>query len=423
MRLRAVALAAIAALAGGGCSVIGGGGGSYELTAEFERTINLFETSQVRVLGLPAGSVKDISVDGDVVRVVLRIDDDVPVPDDVQATIVPFSLIGERYVQLFPAWTEGEQRAADGDLIPLDRTTVPVEPDEALAALKEFLDTLDPDGTGRLVENLGEALDGQGDSLNGALEGLGTVLRTFGDESDEIAGIVESFDEFTATLVTRDAQLGRVMDQFAAATSTLADERRSIEALLSGLATLSSDALDLVAEHDAALSNDLQVLGRALRSVDTNLDSVSTLLDAGPILVDGLIEAHSDEFHRLDLRNQASPTVQQAFDLIGLPVRPICLPIDVDCSVEVPAPARSPSTAAGPAPTADPAAGATSADAASPPSPIIVTPIDSLVSLLGSRAHTDRDATAEPAESALAPPPDPPGFFGRLTRSLLGVGW
>ena len=32
----------------------------------------------------------------------------------------------------------------------------PVEPDEALAALKRLLDSLDPDATGRLVKNLAE---------------------------------------------------------------------------------------------------------------------------------------------------------------------------------------------------------------------------------------------------------------------------
>lgn len=414
-RGRSIAAAVVVAVMATGCSVIGGGGGSYELVAEFSRTINLFETSQVRVLGLPAGTITDIEVDGDRVRVTLAIDDDVPVPADVQATVVPFSLIGERYVQLFPAWIEGQPRASDGDVIPLARTTVPVEPDEALAALKELLDTLDAEGTGRLVKNLGAALDGQGPALNGALEHLGTLLTTFADESDEVGAIIDQFDEFTATLVTRESQLGEVMDSFASATATLAAERASIEALVKGLAALSGDALDLVAQHDTALARDLEVVGRLLRSADVHLDRVVQVLDAGPVLVTGLRDAYSPEFHRLDLRNQASPTVSQAFDLIDLPVPSICLPIDVDCTVEVPSPPVTRPSSPSPAAQHDDAR-PTSTDA---------TPIDALVSLLASRAPADADAGAVSGDLALgavasAPEPSTP-WWGRLARTMLGV--
>src|SRR5207249_3449771 len=130
----------------------GGGGGGYELTAYFDKAISLYPQSSVKVLGLPAGRVKSVKVVGTSVRVRMRINNDVPVPADVKASIVPLSLIGERYVQLFPAWTTGVPRAKSGAVIPLERTSIPVEPDEALAAIKHLLDRLDPQATGRLVK-------------------------------------------------------------------------------------------------------------------------------------------------------------------------------------------------------------------------------------------------------------------------------
>src|SRR5207248_2278051 len=149
------------------CSIVGGGGGgNYQLTAWFPKTIALVPASDVKVLGLSAGKVKDVKVDRGRVRVVLNIKKSVPVPADVHAEIIPQSLIGERYVQLFPAWTDGQSRARNGDVIPEDRTAVPVEPDEALAALKKFLDSLDPNATGRLVQNAANDLSGNGQNLN-----------------------------------------------------------------------------------------------------------------------------------------------------------------------------------------------------------------------------------------------------------------
>ena len=118
MRLRLASVGVLAAVLLSSCSVVGGGGGkSYKLAAWFPKTIALFKDSQVRVLGLPAGQVTKVQAMGDKVRIEMKVKDSVPVPADVHATIIPLSLIGERYVQLFPVWTTGQPRAHSGDVI------------------------------------------------------------------------------------------------------------------------------------------------------------------------------------------------------------------------------------------------------------------------------------------------------------------
>ena len=97
------------------------------------------------------------------------------------AALVPQSLIGERYVQLIPAWIEGEEPCRTcrptSAVIDLDGSIIPVEPDEALAALNEFLDTLDPDGLGRLIANAADDLEGNGQNLNDALESITDLVE------------------------------------------------------------------------------------------------------------------------------------------------------------------------------------------------------------------------------------------------------
>ncbi|MES4792822.1 MAG: hypothetical protein C4321_07370, partial [Chloroflexota bacterium] len=251
--------------------------------------------------------------------------------------IVPQSLIGERYVQLFPAWKQGEPTLAEGAEIPIERTSVPVEPDEALAALKRFLDTLDPDATGRLVRNLAADLDGTGSDLNRALAELGRLAATVASKHDAIGRIIDQFDRFSATLAARDRQLARVLDGFANLASLLAEERAAIEDLVRGLGRVAADGLDLAAEHGDRLTRDVAVLTRTLQSAVANLDSVRQLLDAGPILTTGLVAAHDPERHRIDLRNSFSPTAQQAatdvLGPLGVPIGPgLCLPVDVACT-------------------------------------------------------------------------------------------
>ena len=347
-------VAAIALASTGLVSCAGGGSSDgYRVTAYFDKAVSLYRQSSVKVLGLPAGRVTSIKVVGEKVEVRLRLNEDVPIPRDVRAMIVPLSLIGERYVQLFPAWTHGQPRARDGAVIPLERTSIPVEPDEALAAIKELFDTLDPNATGRLVKNLGEDLGGTGPDLNGALKGLGELTAAVADRDDQLLGIIDHFDRLSATLRTREVALGKVMDGFAQATGLLAEERRTIESLVKNLASVATTGLDLTSEHAAKLDRDLSILTRLLQSVNVNIDGVRNLLDSAPLLVAGpdldgtrgLAGAWDPDFHHLDLRNSASPTVAQLFEALGIPVNVVCVPIDVQCVPQT----TSTSAAAGPA--------------------------------------------------------------------------
>ena len=421
--MTAVVVALVVAALLPACS--GGGGDGYDLTVYFDRGISLYDGGDVRVLGLPAGEITGVEAEANRVRVDLRIRGDVPVPKDVNAAIVPLSLIGERYIQLFPAWTTGMDRVRDGDVIPVERTTIPVEPDEALAALKEFLDTLDPNATGRLVTNLADDLEGNGASLNSALRGLSDLTVTLAEKDDELAALVDNFDEFTATLVTREQQLARVLDGFATMANVLAQERRDVERLVSALAQLSTDGLDLVSEHRVRLQRDLAVLSRTLDSVRTNIDVVRDLLTAAPTMVagqdldgknEGLNAAYDPEFHRIDLRTALAPLLSDLLGVVGLEGPEVCIPVDVVCpDGGLPLPEA-------PALPALPLAGASTSvsSAAQTPAPD-QNPVGAVVDLLGSST----DASTTRAARLAAPTSrtdDRPSRAGGITGWLASVG-
>jgi virulence factor Mce-like protein len=318
--------------------------GGYEVTAYFEKAVSLYPKGDVKILGLSSGKIKDVKVVDTRVRVRMRINDNVNLPADVQATIVPLSLIGERYVQLFPAWTHGEPTARPGTVIPLERTSVPVEPDQALAALKKFLDTLDPNATGRLIKNLADDLEGNGQTLNDALGGFAQLSDTLADKDEQLAHLIDNFDRFTATLRTRESQLGKVMDQFATTTHLLAEERDTIARLVKALAQTSSSGLDLVSEHGGALNTDVKTLTAALETVNANLDNVRAFLTATPQLIagpnldggQGLLRSWDPSFHHIDLRQATTPTLALLLGALGIPSTGVCIPVDVDCTPSLP---------------------------------------------------------------------------------------
>lgn len=304
------------------------------VTAWFSRAVELFPGSDVRVLGLPAGKVDAVTPIGSQVRVRLTVRGDVPLPADVQATIVPSSLIGDRYVQLFPAWTGGA-KLADGATIPASRTTIPVELDEALASLNNLVQSLDPTQVHKLVHGLAQDLQGTGEELNGTLRSLGRIVGTLGDKSDDIGALVDNFDAFTRALASRESKIGAVLDDFATLTNVLAEQRSHIEGIVKNLSSFASDARDIVAENAATIGGDLASLARVARAIQANTSSLSQFLTAQPIFAKGLLGAYNPTYRRLDLRVTVEPDLASAMDalgqLLGVPVPQACVPVTVSC--------------------------------------------------------------------------------------------
>lgn len=398
--VRLLALAVLGALIASGCSFIGGGGGGFKLIAYFPRAVSVYKSSQVKVLGLPAGTVESVDIVGTEVKVTMSIDDGIPVPKNVSALIAPQSLIGERYIALSPAWRQGDEKAPDGMEIRNtpehpDRIIVPVEPDEALAELKKFIDALDPEGLGMLISNLSDDLKGQGPTLNHALDQVSQIVVTFADKDQQLVSIVDNFDKFTATLTTRETQLGEILTTFAQATQVLADERASLENLLAGLADLSRDGLTLVATHSQQLRTDLDTLTRLAQSIDVNLDTLVQLLDSGPLLVAGIQGAYNPTLRAFNLRENFGPAAQHVlgplFDFLGFTPPSVCAPVLQTCEDILTLAKGSPATIDLPRAT---------------------TPVDDLVSLIGAPTQAQPPAPSNADRFA-----DGAGAAGGFLRS------
>jgi hypothetical protein len=231
------------------------------------------------------------------------------------------------------------------------------------------------------------------------------------------------------------------MDEFATTTQLLADERRNIESLVHSLAVLSTSGLNLISVHGARLDQDITELTRTLQAVSVHLDNLDQILIATPLLAAGpqfdgkrgLAAAVDPTLHRIDLRDEVSPTVAQAFAALNLPAPGaiVCLPVDVTCTptpgggtIVSPLSAASPAAAA--AATGSPTALATSPGAinAAPVSAAVVpgavtTPIDDIVRLFGTAGTPDLSLAAPSAPSKH--PSGPFSWLRRLARTASGV--
>ena len=119
--------------------------GTRTVSAIFDTATGIYPGDQVRVAGVPVGTITSMKAEGTQVRIGMEVDDDVPVPADVRAIVVAENLVSARFVQLAPMYTSGPT-LPDGATIPRDRTAVPVEWDEVKTQLNRLATDLGPQG-------------------------------------------------------------------------------------------------------------------------------------------------------------------------------------------------------------------------------------------------------------------------------------
>lgn len=205
--------------------------GRHTVAVEFAQGAGLYPGAEVTYLGHPVGKVEDMELEGDRLVATLSLVDDVEVPASVTAEIHSRSAVGEQYVSLVPAVASASAsgpRLADGDRIPADRTSYPVEIGPVLDNVQALVGSLDEERLSALIDESGQAFNGRVGDLQTILDSgssliqtaeanfrptadllrdLGPVLGTVNGESDGITRLTRNLDQVTAELRAGDDDL------------------------------------------------------------------------------------------------------------------------------------------------------------------------------------------------------------------------
>jgi phospholipid/cholesterol/gamma-HCH transport system substrate-binding protein len=244
---------------------------SYTVTADVSQAPNLFVGGRVMVRGVQVGEITGVEPNADGVVLTMRIDDGIKVPADARLSVVPITVIADRYVQLFPAYKDGPVMA-DGDHIPTDRTTIPAELDDVLRELKGLLGALEPRNGHRgplatLVENLDQALDGTSDDLAGTLDSSARVLENLADSQSDITGLISNLDQLFLSLANSSSEIGLVNERFALVAEALASDQQNLEGTIENLTLLADETAGLLNESGDKLGESFSRLGDVLRVI------------------------------------------------------------------------------------------------------------------------------------------------------------
>ena len=120
------------------------------------------------------------------------------VPSDAKAALISPSIVGDRFIQLTPAYKSGAV-LADNTRLGLDRTATPLELDQIYSGITDLTTALGPDGankpdgsgTGaltRLLDSTARNFGGQGAQFNTTLQNLGKLTQTLDNNQANLFG-------------------------------------------------------------------------------------------------------------------------------------------------------------------------------------------------------------------------------------------
>ena len=270
--LTPIVVAALIASTAFGAQQLRADGDKYAVTADVLQAPNLFEGGRVMVRGVEVGKIVDVSPRPDGVRLRMEIDTDVELPADATLSVVPITVISDRYVQFFPAYTGGAT-LEDGDHIPQERTTVPAELDEVLTQLEGLLSALEPrrgEETGplaRLVTELDAALAGRSEHLAGTLTGSADVLENLADSESQIVHLITNLDTTFIALAQRSSEIGILNERFQIVAESLLADQENLEGTIENLSYLSEQAARLFEESGEDLGSSFARLERVLTAI------------------------------------------------------------------------------------------------------------------------------------------------------------
>jgi phospholipid/cholesterol/gamma-HCH transport system substrate-binding protein len=267
------------------------------LTAYFSNSNGIYEGDEVRILGVPVGTVEDIEPTDHGVRVRFRLDNDVKVPADAHAVIMSPSLVSSRYLQLTPQYSGGPVMGDDA-VIPLERTAVPVEFDEIKDQLDRLATDFGPQGVNKdgalseFVTTTGNALAGKGQAINDTIAQLSRAVETLNTGSADIFGTLDNLQTFVSALATSDQQIREFGKRLSVVSAVLASNRTSLRQGLQALGTTVREVRGFVHDNRNRILATARGLSDVLVTVASQRDAIEQILHVGPNALRNLFAAY-----------------------------------------------------------------------------------------------------------------------------------
>ena len=271
----------------------------YPIAAMFSNAFGVLPNAEVTYLGVEYGRINKVErVEGGV-RVEMEIKRDHVIPEGSTANIYRKSAIGEQYVDFSPPpdYEGGGPFYKKGTVLPLERTTVPLEFSELLRSASELISAVPPEAVSTLLREASVGLQGRTDSLRELTQSGDRLAATLAERTETLDRLATNNTRLTHVVTEHRGSLGQAVTDLRQVADSLKNARGDVSVLLARGSQLLGQTADLVAKHKGNLDCDLKTLERVIDETTTpyRLNGLRALLEFGPKAFDQLWDTRDVE--------------------------------------------------------------------------------------------------------------------------------
>ena len=211
--------------------------------AAFRDAAELVKGNDIRINDVKVGRVTGVKLEGLEAKVTFTVAEDVALPGGTRAEIRQASLLGDRYVALFP---EGKGRLRPGDTIPSERTRRAFDTEALISEGAAFAGALTADDLNRMLYAFEEAYGDDPERLGRLIDASAASVRTFAEAGDDLAATIDAVEAMAAEIAPRSEELAGSIGHLADGLAVLGESSDELAELTTGLDRFSHDLAGLL---------------------------------------------------------------------------------------------------------------------------------------------------------------------------------
>ncbi|CAN5768947.1 MlaD family protein [soil metagenome] len=264
--------------------------GQYAVTVQLPVSAGLYPSGNVTYRGVAVGRVGEVRLTSTGVEAVLDMRSGVDIPSDVDAEVHSQSAVGEQYVALLPR--DGTSPVLrDGDVIPLDRTSVPADLNGLLDDTNAGLLAIPRDDLRTVIDESATAVGGLGPDLSRLIRGATTLATDARDNLPSLTALIDRASPVLDSQGDTATSIEQWSAHVASVTAQLRDNDAAVAGVLQGGGPAAGEVralLDRVRPTVPILLANLVSTGEVALAYQPALEQILVLLPQGTAIFQGL---------------------------------------------------------------------------------------------------------------------------------------
>ncbi|WP_165682761.1 MlaD family protein [Mycobacteroides abscessus] len=229
--------------------------------------------TEVRVAGVPAGTVEAVRLGADAVRVDLSVDDGIYLGDQTSVDVRMLTAVGGYYVNLS---SSGSNPLGD-KTIPAERAHPPYSLPDLLADSAEKVRQIDARQLGANLDSLAGALEANPGSISTIVDGVKSVAQIVDHQQDQLRSVLDASTELLHATVANGSVMVALVRQAAVLVATLDTYKLGLAGAGIGIRHLVDQLVvgtDFYQGHRDWLLDSLQRVNNALNVINTDIPRI-----------------------------------------------------------------------------------------------------------------------------------------------------